>query len=263
MGKEVVYEVTNIKTGEKFVGTGEEVAERLGVSRAYVSKQWSEGGRVKFDWKVEKLDEKVIAEKSNNGSIPYTLQEEWDKVTADFKRLSARKASKVVQGMTDKEALEIIGNVPVAISLNGKMSDIRKAYDIIKNSIEELEQYRAIGTIEEFKALKDAGEQGLVLRFPCKVGDVAWVIDEDFEYPKKKKIYEAKWTRVTLVQIAANHSFELRGEVRYQVYDCFYDDGRTMLNGMYVGQHHTKVGEVVFLTKEEAEQALAKMKGEQ
>ena len=93
MAKEVVYEVTNIKTGEKFVGTGEEVAERLGVSRAYVSKQWSEGGRICFDWKVEKLDEKVIAEKSNNGSIPYTLQEEWDKVTAPFKRLSAKKAS--------------------------------------------------------------------------------------------------------------------------------------------------------------------------
>ena len=93
MAKEVVYEVTNIKTGEKFVGTGEEVAERLGVSRAYVSKQWSEGGRVKFDWKVEKLDEKVIAEKSNNGSIPYALQEEWDRVTAPFKRLSAKKAS--------------------------------------------------------------------------------------------------------------------------------------------------------------------------
>lgn len=94
MAKEVVYEVTNIKTGEKFVGTGEEVAERLGVSRAYVSKQWSEGGRVKLDWKVEKLDEKVIAEKPNNGSIPYTLQEEWDKVTAPFKRLSAKKASR-------------------------------------------------------------------------------------------------------------------------------------------------------------------------
>lgn len=94
MAKEVVYEVTNIKTGEKFVGTGEEVAERLGVSRAYVSKQWSEGGRVKLDWKVEKLDEKVITEKSNNGSIPYTLQEEWDKVTAPFKRLSTKKASR-------------------------------------------------------------------------------------------------------------------------------------------------------------------------
>lgn len=109
------------------------------------------------------------------------------------------------------------------------------------------------------KAYEDAEEQGLLLRLPCKVGDTAWVIDEDFEYPKKKKIYEAKWVRVTFVQVSANRQFELRGEVSYQVYDCFCDDGRTMPNGMYVGQTHTKVGEVVFLTKEEAEQALKQM----
>lgn len=96
MSKFIVYEVENIKTGEKFVGIGEELAERLGVTRAYISKQWSEGGLVRNEWKVRKLDEKVIAGKSNNDSIPYTLQEEWDKVTAPFKRLSAKKASKVV-----------------------------------------------------------------------------------------------------------------------------------------------------------------------
>lgn len=94
MGKAVVYEATNIKTGEKIVGTGEDLSARLGVSRAYISKQWSEGGRICLDWKVEKLDERLIAEKPNNGSIPYSLQEEWDKVTAPFKKLSAKKASK-------------------------------------------------------------------------------------------------------------------------------------------------------------------------
>lgn len=120
---------------------------------------------------------------------------------------------------------------------------------------------KAIAALEEFKTLKDAEEQGLLLRLPCKVGDTAWVIDEDNEYPGKKKIYEAKWKRVTFVQVSANHSFELRGEVGYQVYDWFCNDGRTMPYGMYVGQTHTKVGEVVFLTKEEAEQALAEMKG--
>jgi len=44
MGKFVVYEATNIKTGEKIVGTGVELSERFGVTRAYISKQWSEGG---------------------------------------------------------------------------------------------------------------------------------------------------------------------------------------------------------------------------
>ena len=108
---------------------------------------------------------------------------------------------------------------------------------------------------------EDADEQGLLLKLPCKIGDTAWVIDEDGEYPGKKKIYEAKWKRVNFVQTSANHTFELRGEVGYQIYDWFSNDGRTMPYGMYVGQTHTKVGEVVFLTKEEAEQALAKMKG--
>lgn len=114
--------------------------------------------------------------------------------------------------------------------------------------------------IKKLEEYEDAEEQGLILQFPCKVGDTAWVIDEDFEYSGKKKIYEAKWTRVALVQVATKHQFEIRGEVQYQVYDFFYSDGRTMLHGMYVGQYNTKFGKVVFLTKEEAEQALAKMK---
>lgn len=134
-----------------------------------------------------------------------------------------------------------------------------KHIELAIQALEEIQQYREIGTIEELQALKDAEEQGLLLRLPCKIGDTAWVIDEDGEYPGKKKIYEAKWTRVTFVQVSANHTFELRGEVSYRVYDYFSNDGRTMPCGMYVGQQHTKVGEVVFLNKEEAEQALAKM----
>lgn len=94
MGKPVVYELTNIKTGEKLVGIADDISARLGVSRGYISKQCSESGRICFDWKVEKLDERLIAEKPNNGSIPYALQEEWDKVTAPFKRLAERKASR-------------------------------------------------------------------------------------------------------------------------------------------------------------------------
>lgn len=94
MGKAVVYELTNIKSGEKFVGTADDISARFGVSRGYISKQWSEGGRIHFDWKVEKLDEKAISEKPNNGSIPYALQEEWDRVTAPFKKLYANKVSR-------------------------------------------------------------------------------------------------------------------------------------------------------------------------
>lgn len=109
---------------------------------------------------------------------------------------------------------------------------------------------------------EQAEEDGLLIRLPCKVGDKVWVIDDDFKQSKNKKIYEAKWKRVTLVQVSEKPSFEIRGEVSYQVYDFYYNDGRTMPHGMFVGQHNTKIGEAVFLTKAEAEQALAKMKGE-
>ncbi len=132
--------------------------------------------------------------------------------------------------------------------------------DMSDNVMKEYWEHRQVAEwLEQLKAYKEAEEQGLLLRLPCKAGNTVWVIDEDTQYPDKKKIYEAKWTRVTFVQVTANHPFELRGEVSYQVYDYFYNDGRMMPHGMYVGQLHTKVGEVVFLTKEEAEKAFAKL----
>ena len=94
MGNAVVYEVTNIKTGEMFVGTADDISARLGVTRGYISKQEIAGGRICLDWKIERVDQRAIVEKPNNYSIPYTLQEEWDKVTAPFKRLAERKASR-------------------------------------------------------------------------------------------------------------------------------------------------------------------------
>lgn len=94
MGKPVVYEVTNVKTGEMFVGTAEDISDRLGVSRGYISKQEIQGKRICLDWKIARVDQKVIVEKPNNHSIPYSLQEEWDKFTAPFKKLSAKKASR-------------------------------------------------------------------------------------------------------------------------------------------------------------------------
>ena len=57
---------------------------------------------------------------------------------------------------------------------------------------------------------------------------------------------------MSLVQTSKDGPFNLCGEISYDIYDCFYDDGRIMKHGMYVGQESTKIGEIVFLTKEEA-----------
>ena len=119
----------------------------------------------------------------------------------------------------------------------------------------KLKDYEAIGTIEEFKALKEKKENGLMLEWPCKVGDKAYLVGKDENgHPK---VYEGVWDSISMAQ-RKNGNFEVCGHISYDVYDFFYDDGRTMLHGMYVGQENTKFGKVVFLTKEEAEEALSK-----
>lgn len=123
----------------------------------------------------------------------------------------------------------------------------------------EMSAHQSRLAIAKLAAYEDAEEQGFLLRLLCKVGDTVYLIDRDEN--NKFKVYEGKWKRVSLVQTSKDGSFNLCGEISYDIYDCFYDDGRTMKHGMYVGQGRTKIGKVVFLTKEEAEAKLAEMEG--
>lgn len=109
----------------------------------------------------------------------------------------------------------------------------------------------------KLKDYEDAEEQGLLLRLPCEVGDAVYLIDKDEN--NRLQVYEGKWRRVSLVQTSKNSSFDLCGEISYDIHDCFYNDGRTMEQGMYVGQESTRIGKVVFLTREEAEAKLKEM----
>lgn len=111
--------------------------------------------------------------------------------------------------------------------------------------------------LDKLSTYEDAEEQGRILQPPCKVGDTVYLIDRDEN--NKFKVYEGKWKRVSLVQTSKDGSFNLCGEISYDIRDCFYNDGRTMKHGMYVGQESTKIGEVVFLTKEAAEAKLKEM----
>lgn len=121
----------------------------------------------------------------------------------------------------------------------------------------EMSAHHSRMAIDKLAAYEDAEEQGLRLRVPCQVGDPVYLIDRDEN--NKFKVYEGKWECVSLVQTSKDGSFKLRGEISYDIYDCFYDDGRTMKHGMYVGQESTRIGEVVFLTKEAAEAKLKEM----
>lgn len=84
---------------------------------------------------------------------------------------------------------------------------------------------------------EDAEEQGLLLRLPCKVGDVVYQITRDFISEFKIK------------------TFVCDGKSFFFHWQC--------IKGIYVnviGFHSSMIGKDVFLAKEEAEQALAKMK---
>ena len=93
--------------------------------------------------------------------------------------------------------------------------------------------------VKELKQYRDAEEQGLLLRLPCKVGDVVYQITRDFISEFKIK------------------TFVCDGKSFFFHWQC--------IKGIYVnviGFHSSRIGKDVFLTKEEAEQALARMEGE-
>lgn len=119
----------------------------------------------------------------------------------------------------------------------------------------EMSAHESRLAIAKLAAYEQAEEQGLLLRSPCKVGDMVYVIDRGED--NTLQVYEGKWECVSLFQTSKDGSFNLRGEISYDIYDCFYDDGRTMKHGMYVGQESTKIGKVVFFTRAEAEAMLA------
>lgn len=113
--------------------------------------------------------------------------------------------------------------------------------------------------IEKLADYEDAEEQGGLIKVPCKVGDTVYLIDRDEN--NKFKVYEGKWKWVALVQTSKDGSFNFRGEISYDIYDCFHDDGRTMKHRMYVGQERTEIGKVVFFTKSKAEAKLKELRG--
>lgn len=113
--------------------------------------------------------------------------------------------------------------------------DLEYMFDM---SDEQAEQLQAI--IKKLADYEEAEEQGLLLRLPCKVGDTVYQITRDFI-----------------------------SEYRIRNFIC-YDNGNIWFDwectkGIYInvrGFHIDDIGKTVFLTKEEAEQKLAEMKGE-
>lgn len=92
----VVYRATNIETGEIIEGGARDLARELGVAPRYIYNAVSSQQKIKFVWFISSNTKKS---KSNGQITPQQLAE-WERVTAPFKRLSAKKRG--VQGDANK-----------------------------------------------------------------------------------------------------------------------------------------------------------------
>lgn len=111
------------------------------------------------------------------------------------------------------------------------LKNFKRDINIIGNYIFKIEK--------ELKQYRDAEEQGLLLRLPCKVGDVLWCIDN-----KKVESFVVKEFRICAYKI-------YRIEIYFENASGF---GLCLFNGT--------LDEGWYRTKKEAEQALAEMEKE-
>lgn len=99
--------------------------------------------------------------------------------------------------------------------------------------------------LEELKFYKEAEEQGLLVRLPCKVGDAVW--DNDFGYPK---LYEIK---------AFSYGYcdsYVEPDIEDQII-FYYEDYSGSITGAFP---MSEIGKTIFLTREEAKKKLKEMK---
>ena len=130
--------------------------------------------------------------------------------------------------------------------------------------------------IQRLGELEDAEEQGLLIRFPCKVGDTVYVLlyalrkmksygafNEKkifFEEDSIPKYVECKVVGISLKNKGDYIKVRYTGEFEEKVFD--YETGydyqiiTDCIDNNYV---FSSIGKTVFLTKEEAEAALERM----
>ena len=106
-------------------------------------------------------------------------------------------------------------------------------------------QYKGL-LLEALGKYEDLDEQGLLIRLPCKVGDIVYQISENFiESCMVETIFLGNY-------MDRNGNYCNMAEIYYNRDDCPYVSTEI---------YFTDIGETVFLTKEEAEAKLAKIEG--
>ena len=96
---------------------------------------------------------------------------------------------------------------------------------------------------------EDLEEQGLLVRLPCKVGDMVW--DNDFGYPES---YEIKAFSYGYCDSYVEPGVGIEDEIIF-----YYENSIGSITGAFP---MSEIGKTVFLTREEAEKKLEEMKNE-
>lgn len=101
--------------------------------------------------------------------------------------------------------------------------------------------------LEELKSYKEAEEQSLLVKLPCKVGDTVW--DNDFGYPES---YEIKAFSYGYCDSYVEPGIGIEDEIIF-----YYENSIGSITGSFP---MSEIGKTVFLTREEAEKKLKEMK---
>lgn len=120
--------------------------------------------------------------------------------------------------------------------------------DIKANCVKYAEEHEQLAEwLEELKSYKDLEEQGLLVRLPCKVGDMVW--DNDFGYPES---YEIKAFSYGYCDSYVEPDTEDQIIFYYENY-----------SGSIAGAFPiSEIGKTVFLTREEAEKKLEEVQND-
>ena len=97
---------------------------------------------------------------------------------------------------------------------------------------------------EKLATYEDLEEHGLLVKLPCKAGDIVWDIDAG--YPEPCKITAFSYGCHDLVKFGCDDKITF-----------YYTSCRRQLAGIFL---LSEIGKTVFLTREEAEKKLEKMK---
>lgn len=133
---------------------------------------------------------------------------------------------------------------------NGMLAWYTKNDSGLPEYVAKSNPYREI--CEKLKAYEGLEEQGLLFRLPCKVGDIVY-----YEHPYSSVHTGIQAYQITNIMISQNKKGAWTKKYRAMM----------LLNGKIIDSQinfsFDDIGKTVFLTKEEAEAALEKMKGEE